>query len=113
LGFVLVAHHIDREARICFVEAEKLDSRNPRWPYLQAMLLSHEDSEQAIRKLERTIDLCPGDEDAPRLRLGESLLALGRLTSADEQFRKVLSRDGANARAPRIGSRRLSARKAR
>jgi tetratricopeptide (TPR) repeat protein len=65
-----------------------------------------------IRKLERTIDLCPGDEDAPRLRLGESLLALGRLTSADEQFRNVLSLDGANARA-RLGSARVASQRER
>jgi tetratricopeptide (TPR) repeat protein len=99
LGLVLVAHHIDTEACLCFAQAEKLDPRNPRWPYLQAMLLSLEDSDQAIRKLQRTTELCNSESVVPRLRLGEALLAQGRLEAAENEIRKVLRRDDSNVRA--------------
>jgi tetratricopeptide (TPR) repeat protein len=99
LGLVLVAHHIDPQARACFAQAEKLDPRNPRWPYLQAMLLSLEDSDQTIQKLERSTELCAGESELPRLRLGEALLAKGRLDGAEQEFQEVLRRDDAHARA--------------
>jgi tetratricopeptide (TPR) repeat protein len=99
LGLVLVAHHIDREAHICFAQAEQLEPRNPRWPYLQAMLLSLEDSDQTIQKLERSTELCAGESELPRLRLGEALLAEGRLEAAEARFREVLRRNDSNARA--------------
>jgi tetratricopeptide (TPR) repeat protein len=99
LGLVLVAHHIDPEARFCFVQAERLDPRNPRWPYLQAMVLNLEDSEEALRKLQRTVLLCADDFDAPRLRLGELLLGLGRYEAARDQFEEIASRGPGNSRA--------------
>jgi tetratricopeptide (TPR) repeat protein len=106
LGLVLVAHHIDPEARFCFVQAERLDPRNPRWPYLQAMVLNMEDSEEALRKLQRTVALCVADMDAPRLRLGELLLGLGRYDAARDQFLAIASPLTGNNRA-RLGLARV------
>src|SRR5207302_11227917 len=36
LGMVLLAHQFWEEARRCFVEAERLNRAEPRWPYFQA-----------------------------------------------------------------------------
>lgn len=106
LGMVFLAHHIDRQARDCFVQAEALDPQNPRWPYLQAMLLSLEDSETTIVKLQRTAEICPEAVDAPRLRLAEAFLAAGRLDAAEAGFLSVLGRPGENPRA-RLGLARV------
>jgi tetratricopeptide (TPR) repeat protein len=84
-GIVLLAHDFRAEANTCFAEAERLDPREPRWPYLQGMILQRGTPEQALPKLRRAVELC-GKESAPRLRLAEELLAQGQLDSAEEMF---------------------------
>jgi tetratricopeptide (TPR) repeat protein len=100
LGMVLHAHDYLAEADRCYAQAEKLDSRDPRWPYLRALTLlkNPSDPEAVVRSLERAVEL-GGDAVVPRLRLGEVLLERGRLDEAERCFRRVLERDSKNPRA--------------
>ncbi len=107
LGMLFLAHHFDSQAAVCLVRAEELEPRNPRWPYLQAMVLSFENSEQSVRKLERAVELAGDDFDMPRLRLAEALLAQDRIDEAERKFLEILNTDGANSRA-RLGLARVA-----
>ena len=79
---VLYAHDYLSEAERCFVQAEKLDAADPRWPYLQARTLLKDplDPGAGLRCLERAVQRA-GDVPAPRLRLASALL-VGGLVSA-------------------------------
>jgi tetratricopeptide (TPR) repeat protein len=100
LGMVLVGHAFSVEASdACLAQAERLDPRQPCWPYLQATSVITTDPEAAIRKLRRAVALCDCDPDAPRLQLGEVLLEQGRLEEAAEQFLRVLQQHPGDARA--------------
>jgi superkiller protein 3 len=99
LGMVLAAHNFQAEANACFMQAERLDPRQPRWPYYQGVALSHGDPEAALRKFQRAVELCDASPDAPRLRLGELLIGQGRLEEAEIQFRRLLQSDSGHARA--------------
>jgi tetratricopeptide (TPR) repeat protein len=100
LGMVLVGHGFPVEASdACLAQAERLDSRQPCWPYLRATSLIPTDLEAAIPKLQRAVELCDCDPDAPRLELGEVLLEEGRFDEAAEQFLRVLERHTDNVRA--------------
>jgi tetratricopeptide (TPR) repeat protein len=101
LGMVLSAHEFVAEAMTCFVHAEQLDPREPRWLYYQGIGLSlaQGDQEAAIAKFQRAVERLGDGPDALRLRLGEALLRQGRLDEAEEQFRRVLHGKPDNARA--------------
>jgi tetratricopeptide (TPR) repeat protein len=107
LGMVLAAHQFTAEANQCFAQAERLDPREPRWPYYQGVALSLGDPEAAIPKLQRAVALCENTPDAPRLRLAELLVTQGRYEEAEEQFRHLLQRDRTNGRA-HLGLGRLA-----
>jgi tetratricopeptide (TPR) repeat protein len=100
LGMVLHVHDYLPEAGRCYAQAVKLDSGDPRWPYLQALtqLKDPLTSGAGLRSLERAVEQS-GDVPAPRLRLGEALLEQGRLDEAEGHFRRVLERDPKNPRA--------------
>src|SRR5437868_5647204 len=51
LGMVLAAHQFTAEANACFAQAERLNPKEPRWPYYQGVALSLGDPEAAIPKL--------------------------------------------------------------
>jgi protein O-GlcNAc transferase len=100
LGMVLVGHGFPVEASdACLARAERLDPRQPRWPYLRATSVITTDPETAITKLQRAVELCDCDPDVVRLQLGEVLLEDGRFGEAVEQFLRVLGRHPGNARA--------------
>jgi tetratricopeptide (TPR) repeat protein len=92
LGMILKAHGFSAEANTCFVQAGRLDPREPRWIYHQAVELAERDPETAIPRLQKAIQLCGGDPEAPRLRLGELLLRQGRFDEAEQQFGRLLAR---------------------
>jgi tetratricopeptide (TPR) repeat protein len=99
LGEVFFANEMNEESTVCFLRAEALDPKNPRWPYFRAgILLNEGEREQAVTYLERAVDHCDSDETAPRLLLGETLLVLGRLDEAEEHFRGVLAVQPENVR---------------
>jgi tetratricopeptide (TPR) repeat protein len=100
LGMVLRTHGLPVAAsNACFAQAERLDPRQPRWPYLQASALWSTEPDAALPKLQRAVDLCDCVPDAPRLQLGEMLLERGRLEEAAQQFQRVLRHDPENVRA--------------
>ncbi len=93
LGLVLRAHSYNEESNVCFAEAERLDPKDPRWPYLQGLYQHQLDA--AVPLIERAVNLCDGsapDNTAPRLLLAETLLSRGRLADADAHLSKVRQR---------------------
>jgi tetratricopeptide (TPR) repeat protein len=91
LGKLLRAARIIPQAADCFAQAERLDPKNPRWPYLQGEAFRLTDVSAAVPPLERAAALAAhADEVAPHLRLAEVLLALGREGEAETHLRRAL-----------------------
>lgn len=91
LGKLLRAAQLYPEAVACFVQAEKLDPKNPRWPYLQGEALRLSDTRAALPPLQRAAALAGNaDTVAPFLRLAEVCLALGQNDEAEKQLRHAL-----------------------
>jgi tetratricopeptide (TPR) repeat protein len=88
LGMVFDQHRFLSEARACFSEAERLDPREVRWPYLIAQIDRLENRPGAIAELERALAI---DEHNPmvRLHLAELLLEQGELADAHRHFQRV------------------------
>jgi tetratricopeptide (TPR) repeat protein len=108
LGMVLVVHEFRTEAQFCLAQAERLDPREPRWPYCQALgALFAKDQEAALPKLERAVALYGDDFDTPRVRLAEELLALERLDEAQAHFQHLLDVNPVHPRA-HLGMARLA-----
>ena len=107
LGMILMIHDFRTQGNICLAQAERLNPREPRWPYYQALgALLHAEPEAALPKLERTVALCGDETDAPRVRLAELLLSQNRLEEAEKQLQHLLR---INPRHPRaqLGMARL------
>jgi tetratricopeptide (TPR) repeat protein len=97
---ILMAHTLPVDAATaCLAQAERLEPRQPRWPYLQAIAVLSRDPETAIAKLQRAVALCDCDPDVPRLQLGEVLLDRGRVEEAAAQFERIVQKQPNNARA--------------
>ena len=98
LGGVLRAHEFEDASNICFAQAEKLDPKDYRWPYLIGLSLLGKDQDQALVKLRRAAELC-GEEPVPHLVLAEVLLDRDEVEQAEWHFRAVVNQDPNNARA--------------
>ncbi len=98
LGMVLLAHQIRREAGECFVQASQM-SRDPRWPYFLGLTQTSDNPAAAVTNLDRAVRLFPETNAAPRLKLAETLLALGRVDEAALQYQRVLDRNPDSALA--------------
>lgn len=96
LGMVFLAHELPAQANISFAQAERLDSREPRWPYYQAVSLTSGQPEAAIPKLRRAAQLCGQDCIPCLLRLAELLLQHGAWDEAETHFRQVLRQEPNN-----------------
>jgi tetratricopeptide (TPR) repeat protein len=107
LGMVLLAHDFLSEATVCLSQAERLDRREPRWPYYQGVALSLGNPDAAIPRLERAVALCGDTPDGPRLRLAEFLLDQGRYGTATDYFDQLLHRNPEHPRA-HLGLARLA-----
>jgi tetratricopeptide (TPR) repeat protein len=103
LGEVLLANELADESDVCFAEAEYLDAGDSRWPYYHGgNLLNRGDRDDALPYLRKAVERCEARKEtngAPRLLLAETLLFLGRLDEAEEQFRRALDRDAEDPRA--------------
>jgi len=77
LGLVLKAAGLRTEANSCFVQAEKLDAKDPRWPYFQ----------NTIASLKRALSRAGLQEVFVRNRLGELHVEAGQWSEAEEHFR--------------------------
>jgi len=98
LGMVLAANGFEDYGRECFRVAESLDSDDPRWPYFQAYTSGSALPPGTEEALQRAVQLC-GDVPAPRLRLGEILIDVGKVDEAEGQFDHVLQGSPDYARA--------------
>ena len=56
LGMVLMAHLFDPEADFCFQQAQGLDPRDSRWPYLRAIIALKTDPDQAVGLLRQAVE---------------------------------------------------------
>jgi tetratricopeptide (TPR) repeat protein len=99
LGMVFRAHDYSGESSLCFAQAERLDPREPRWPYFQGITLVPIDPDAGIACLERAVERFGDGLLAPRLRLAEALLDNGRLDQADQHLKEVLAREAENPRS--------------
>ena len=99
-GMVLMVHQFQPQAAFCFDQAERLDPREPRWPYFQALeAMLKSDLRAARGKLERAVALCGDEFDGPRLVLADVLLGLEDFDEAHRQFSLLLDTDPRHARA--------------
>jgi tetratricopeptide (TPR) repeat protein len=99
LGEVLLAHTFNREANLCFQQAESLDPHEPAWPYLQGLNLHTYDPEASIPCLERAVRCCDKRQVVPRLLLAEALLERDRREEALSLLKQVQAADPGNLRA--------------
>ncbi len=109
LAMILHAHDYHSQAQTCYAEAEKLDRRNPRWPYLQAICAGQLGSNDMIDCLQRSAE-CQGPDQVPLVKLGETFLEQGRVDEAEKSFENVLEAEAENARAHLGLARVLTAR---
>jgi len=106
LGMILRAHDFIAECKVCFAEAERLNPREPRWPYFHGLTLLMGEPDAGIQRVRRAVELC-GDLPHPRLRLAEALLAQGDLNEAHDHFLRALQLEPENPRA-HLGLARLA-----
>jgi tetratricopeptide (TPR) repeat protein len=99
LGMVLRAHDYALESVYCLAQAERLDRRDARWPYLQGLTLLLTDPEAGLPHLKRAVELCGETPLAPRLRLAEVMVEMGRLDEAEQQVHEALAQEPDNTRA--------------
>jgi tetratricopeptide (TPR) repeat protein len=107
LGMVFRAHDFAEESSRCFREAERLDPREARWPYLLGLTLVMTDPDAGVPCLERAVELCGDHPLAPRLRLAEVLLERGRLDEAQKHLDRARRRERDNPRV-QLGLGRLA-----
>jgi tetratricopeptide (TPR) repeat protein len=111
LGMVLMVHQIQPQSAFCFDHAERLDPREPRWPYFQALeALLKNDLQAARGKLERAVALCGDEFDGPRLTLAEVQVGLEDFDEAQRHFSLLLEKNPRHARA-RLGLARVAVKR--
>ena len=103
LGMALLAHEVRTEARQCFAQAAALAPDEPRWPYFLGLAQVADDPAGAVTNLQTAVTLFSKsaivEPSAPRLRLAEVLLSLGRVAEAEQHYRNVLEREPNSAPA--------------
>src|SRR5881394_806215 len=82
LGMVLQAHKQLQGSRQCYRRAARLDPRNFEWLYYLGLVSDGREGADALRAALRLRDYLPA-----RLRLGETLLALGDFNGARDDYR--------------------------
>ncbi|HEX5272368.1 MAG TPA: tetratricopeptide repeat protein [Gemmataceae bacterium] len=90
LGMLIAVCRYDAEAVACYRQAERCDPGDARWPYLAGVTLYSTDPAAAEPAFRQAAELCGGPNYAPRLRLAQTLLLLGRLDEAEQEFRRLL-----------------------
>lgn len=93
MGMVLLAHEVRAEARECFAQASAFAPREPRWPYFLGLAQLVDNPMAAATNLDRAVRLFTETEFAPRLKLADTLLSLGRVEEAEEHYRHVRRSD--------------------
>jgi tetratricopeptide (TPR) repeat protein len=99
MGMVLLAHEVRAEARECFTQASVFAPRDPRWIYYLGLAQLPDNPMAAVTNLDRAVQLFPQSESAPRLKLADALITLGRLEEAEAHYRLVWQRETNSAPA--------------
>lgn len=108
MGMVLLAHEVLAGAHECFAQAMAMAPLEPRWPYLLGLTQLMDNSMTAVTNLERAVRLFPSHHSAPRIKLADTLLSLGRLEEAEALFRYVREREP-NSAAAALGLGKVAA----
>jgi tetratricopeptide (TPR) repeat protein len=90
LGAILKSFGFREQAAHSLAEAERLNRKEPRWPYLQATLRLTDAPSVAEAKLRRTVALCGNNPEIPRLRLARLLAESGREDAARDELQQLL-----------------------
>lgn len=109
LGMVLRAHDFADEANACFAQAERLEPREGRWPYLRGLTLVLTDPPAGLACLRRAV-ACMPDEPAPAYRLIEVLLEQGHLDEAGRLLSRLIANQPENPRGLLLQARLFAAR---
>jgi tetratricopeptide (TPR) repeat protein len=88
LGETYDVHEIYPQAIECFERAEKLDPKNPRWPYLLGLAQRIGDQKAALKCFERAIALAP-DMAAAHFFAGHGYLQSERFDDAEREFTRA------------------------
>ncbi len=90
-GMVAHAHELWEEARVAYLQAEKLDPTDERWPYYLGDVLSvvGTDPEASAQAFRRAMGL-RADYAPAHMRLGKVLLAAGRDETAAAELERAL-----------------------
>jgi tetratricopeptide (TPR) repeat protein len=93
LGLVYASERLKSLALECFAVAERLEPKQPKWPYRSGVTLAQIGSfEEAARAFQRSLALEP-DYPPSHARQGECWLALGSLERAEPAFRRATELD--------------------
>jgi tetratricopeptide (TPR) repeat protein len=110
LGMVLRAHGYADESCICFEQAERLDRREPRWPYYRGLTLVLTEPGEGLACLRRAVALWPDGPIEPWFRLAEVLLEQGELDEADELLGRAREEEADHPRGCLLRARLALAR---
>jgi tetratricopeptide (TPR) repeat protein len=102
LGMLLLANGFGEDSRACFAQAAQLDSKDPRWPYLQGLAQQAIEPDSALPLFQEAAERVgvegPG-AGVVRWRYAEALMRKGERQKAAELLRDVLRRDPSHVRA--------------
>ena len=88
-GMALMQHEFHSEALQCLAVAECLAPEDPRWPYLQGVILEQSSAERAKQAFERTLSLRPSSVPTV-LRSSSAQISLGQYQQATARIRQLL-----------------------
>lgn len=91
LGQCFEAAEFFPEARICYAQAEALDTGSARWPHLLGLLLLQESPEDALVQLARAVAVAEPTNDFSRVRLVQALVERGRFAEATNHLAVLLT----------------------
>jgi tetratricopeptide (TPR) repeat protein len=90
LGMVLFGNTMYGDSIAVLAQAEQLDPRDPRWPYLAGLALILQKPEEGLAALKRAAAI-PGPNLHIRMRLAEESLKQDRLDEADTLYQGILA----------------------
>jgi tetratricopeptide (TPR) repeat protein len=102
MGMMLLAHEVRSEAADCFSQAATLAPEEPRWPYYLGIAQLADAPLTAVTNLDRAVRLFAAhwpEPPAPRLRLADALLSLGRIDEAEAHYRQAWKQNPNSASA--------------
>ena len=101
-GMLLLAQLFDREAEACFIQAAKLDPKDPAWPYARGQIALKRDPDKALAYLQEAVRIgssSPAMQSAMRLQLAEMLQERQMFDEAEAIFREEQEKKPGDARS--------------